>query len=101
MKQSAQRRVYVWRHEDAPSCRVKVAFCGLTAATTPCTSVFGGFCRVTMTEIPMKPDAMAAEGFGRELWEFDFDDLSGTGGVRCGRASRDVLLHLLSRMRRD
>jgi hypothetical protein len=54
---------------DAPSCRVKVAFCGLTAATTPCTSVFGGFCRVTMTEIPMKPDAMVgiAGGRGREL----------------------------------
>lgn len=46
---------------DAPSCRVKVAFCGLTAATTPCTSVFGGFCRVTMTEIPIKPDAMVGE----------------------------------------
>lgn len=51
---------------DAPSCRVKVAFCGLTAATTPCTSVFGGFCRVTMTEIPMKPDAMVGIAGGRE-----------------------------------
>ena len=69
-KQSAQRRVKVRRHENAPSCRVKVAFCGLTAATTPCTSVFGGFCRVTMTEIPMKPDAMAAGGIRRELCEF-------------------------------
>jgi hypothetical protein len=51
------------------SCRVKVAFCGLTAATTPCTSVFGGFCRVTMTEMPMKPEAMA-EATGAEATEY-------------------------------
>ena len=70
---------------DAPSCRVKVAFCGLTAATTPCTSVFGGFCRVTMTEIPMKPDAMVGVAGGRErrlcAWWGGFDDLSKAGGV--------------------
>lgn len=51
----------VSKHENVPSCKVKVAFCGLTAATTPCTSVFGGFCRVTMTEIPMNPDVMVTK----------------------------------------
>lgn len=34
---------------------------GLTAATTPYTTVFGGFCSVTATDSPMKPEAMVAD----------------------------------------
>jgi hypothetical protein len=34
--------------------------CEFTAATVPCTTVFGGFCRVTATDMPMRLDAMLA-----------------------------------------
>jgi hypothetical protein len=46
------------RTKASPFCSVSVEVCEFTAATVPCTTVFGGFCRVTATEMPMRLDAM-------------------------------------------
>ena len=48
--------------KNAPFCKVKVDVCGFTFATRPSTTVFGGFCSVTVTEIPMRAVAMVADG---------------------------------------
>lgn len=50
---------------DLPFCNVSVDVWGLTFATRPSTTVLGGFCNVTVTEIPIRPDAILADLTGR------------------------------------
>lgn len=54
------KTLHARRKDCPPFCSVSVAVCELTAATVPCTTVFGGFCSVTATEMPMRLDAMLA-----------------------------------------
>lgn len=54
--------------EDSPFCSVSVDVCEFTAATVPWTMVFGGFCRVTATDMPMRLEAMLA-GLHSAVWK--------------------------------